>query len=240
MVCMFLRLVLFCVACGLYAEEPDTPEQDSILNDLTPHMSCPIESSPSQYTVYAGSDGDILVQEQLDGTRKILQPDHVQLDYDTTIENPLKGKHISQLRCLQQKPMLVTKEEPHTLFMMEHIVSTSQQVLIKTEPIHDAHGHKGEIVAIGGTGSSKSGIIVVGVKPKGGTFGHDGSGLALVKCSHQVYIDDDSQGEDKQDTWIDADELIIDPHDPNRLKIRRRKSYAQMLDASTMKAGNKA
>ena len=104
--------------------------------------------------------------------------------------NPLYGAEITLLATFNQNPVLVTKEAPATVFMLENI--GGQQNMLMTTTLPDAHGLPsagivGLTTAITGTEQHDlHPYIFAAVKNTEGFFGQAGSGIAVVKHVTEV------------------------------------------------------
>ncbi len=105
--------------------------------------------------------------------------------------NPLYDKDISLLGTFNQNPVVVTKQSPATICMLENF-KLDQQTMLMTSTLCDAQGFPsagivGLATALTGTAQHElHPYVFAAVKRNEGTFGQEGSGIAVVKHDNKT------------------------------------------------------
>lgn len=144
-------------------------------------------------TFYEGAneviiDNEFSLSRLMRGTKAFAPLTPATIDFNTqpNTENPLFGAKIIALGMLQKEmglfmedmPVVVAENRPATVYLFEDILTNGNVTLISSQDVHDANG------------SVSSGIVDVttntlahvfaAVKPNGGEFGDNNSGIALL------------------------------------------------------------
>jgi hypothetical protein len=115
-----------------------------------------------------------------------LMPPLVTLNNQPETENPLFGDKIIQLGILETEdglfmrdmPVVVGENKPYRVYLFENIQQFNNTIVIPSGDVHDASGAVSPgIVALTTNISSN---VFAAVKPHGGEFGQDNSGIALL------------------------------------------------------------
>src|SRR5579863_1727312 len=115
-----------------------------------------------------------------------LMPPLVTLNNQPETENPLFGDKIIQLGILETEdglfmrdmPVVVGENKPYRVYLFENIQQFNNTIVIPSGDVHDANGAVSPgIVALTTNISSN---VFAAVKPNGGEFGQDNSGIALL------------------------------------------------------------
>jgi len=140
-----------------------------------------------------------------------LTVEQAKVNYNDT-DNPLYNQKISFLTMMGNYPVVVPENDQQTIYYFSRVLAekneetdeiTKRTVLLSVTGLKDANGDPNPQITNLASGSS---VIFAAVAPNGGSFGDDGSGIAVILYGKtKETIKDSKTGEDKE---VTRDRLI--------------------------------
>jgi hypothetical protein len=119
-----------------------------------------------------------------------LMPQTINLNGNPNVENPLFGDKIIQLGMLatedglgmRDMPVVVGENRPSRVYLFDNINQFDNTIVAVSMDVHDATGavSPGIVDLTTNIGTNNAGHVFAAVKPNGGEFGQENSGIALL------------------------------------------------------------